>query len=1347
MSADKSSRNAPKGLKLVTVLPSPRRRRWSAWFVGPVRLLACVGVLLTHHRGNAQGAHFDYDFSGNLLLQTNENATPPQILGQPGMRIVIPGESTSFSVLVKDTPGVSYQWNFNSSAISGATADSLLLTNVSTNNEGLYSVMVSNGSGTVLSSSANLYIDANGDGLPDSWEIAHFGNLNQTATGDYDGDGVSNFQEFLDGTDPTNRASALYRIALVNDGGTVVLAPDQPAYAPGQVVTLTAYGSNAVPFHAWTGDVVTRSNSITVTMTTNLNLFAHFLPFTFTWTNTFAGEWNAPTNWTPNLSPSTNESVVLIVPVTITLNTDVSLVNVTFGAGNSGPELTGTGRLTIGGTGLWSAGTMSGAGATIVLPSASFTIANSTYIYLNGRTFENQATTTWSSGGIMGLNGGVITNDAGALFQLEIPATLNYEGGVPRFDNAGTFMTATNGTTAFNGVAFNNYGTVNILGGTLTMAGGGFYGGTTSVPDGATIDFAGGVFNSSADSVISGAGTFMVGGGTATFPGTVDVTGSNSFINGTANLTGNYTCVNNTPLTIAGGAVNFDGSGTVAPNILNLNGTLGGAQTVTVGDAMTWTGGTMDGSGRTIIPPGATLTIAGFTGYGGVYLTDRTLENGGTTVWGGGNMDMTGVITNDAGASFQVQNSAAFNYEGGAPRFDNAGTFLPAPAGTTSFYLPLNNYGAINLSAGSVLSLSGGAQTGTITVPAGATINYAGGTVNATAGSSITGAGSLWVSGGTANLAGTVNLTGSNSFTGGTANLTGNYTCVNNTLLNIAGGAANFDGGGTVAPNILNLNGTLGGAQTVTVGNTLNWTGGTMDGAGRTIVQPGAALNIAGFTGYGGVYLTDRTLENGGTAVWGGGNLDMTGVITNDPGASFQIQNPAAFNYEGGAPRFDNAGTFLPPPAGSAAMYIPFNNYGAINLSPGGMLSLSGGVQAGMITVPAGATINCAGGTVNATAGSSITGAGTLLVSGGTANLAGTVNVTGSNSFINGTANLTGNYTCANNTPLTIAGGTVNFDGSGKVAPNILNLNGTLGGAQTVTVGMTMNWTGGTMDGSGRTIIPPGAALNIAGFTGYGGVYLTDRTLENGGTTVWGGGNFDMSGVITNDAGASFQIQNSAVFNFEGGTPQFNNAGTFLTPTAKTVAFYGIPLKNSGTVNIQGGILMANAGYVSSMNAVLDCALGGTTPGTNYGQLQVPGVVTLNGTLNLILTNNYVPTTNDSFTVLSTGLRNGTFANFIYPSNTLSMLLSNTATAVIVSVTNVFAVPRPLLLPPQLSGSNVELTWTAVSNATYRVEFSADLNLLNWNSLPGDVTAVTNVAGKLDAVTATNRFYRIRVLP
>jgi len=51
--------------------------------------------------------------------------------------------------------------------------------------------------------------DIEGDNLPDVWELQYFGNLDQAADGDFDQDGSSNLEEYLDGTDPTANSSVL----------------------------------------------------------------------------------------------------------------------------------------------------------------------------------------------------------------------------------------------------------------------------------------------------------------------------------------------------------------------------------------------------------------------------------------------------------------------------------------------------------------------------------------------------------------------------------------------------------------------------------------------------------------------------------------------------------------------------------------------------------------------------------------------------------------------------------------------------------------------------------------------------------------------------------------------------------------------------------------------------------------------------------------------------------------------------------------------------------------------------------------------------------------------------------
>ena len=71
----------------------------------------------------------------------------------------------------------------------------------------------------------------------------------------------------------------------------------------------------------------------------------------------------------------------------------------------------------------------------------------------------------------------------------------------------------------------------------------------------------------------------------------------------------------------------------------------------------------------------------------------------------------------------------------------------------------------------------------------------------------------------------------------------------------------------------------------------------------------------------------------------------------------------------------------------------------------------------------------------------------------------------------------------------------------------------------------------------------------------------------------------------------------------------------------------------------------------------------------------------------------------------------------------------------------------PLILGITGAGTtNVVITWSALSNATYRVQFETNVTSSNWHSLLPDVTATGSTASNLDTNTPSQqRYYRVLV--
>jgi hypothetical protein len=118
--------------------------------------------------------------------------------------------------------------------------------------------------------------DDDGDGLTDSWEIFYFGTLNQNANGDYDSDGVTNMNEFLEGTNPNDKTSLRPRLTVNATNGLVDISPFASNYTTGASVVLTATPNAGYLFNGWAGATSSKTNPLALTLTSNTTVTAKF---------------------------------------------------------------------------------------------------------------------------------------------------------------------------------------------------------------------------------------------------------------------------------------------------------------------------------------------------------------------------------------------------------------------------------------------------------------------------------------------------------------------------------------------------------------------------------------------------------------------------------------------------------------------------------------------------------------------------------------------------------------------------------------------------------------------------------------------------------------------------------------------------------------------------------------------------------------------------------------------------------------------------------------------------------------------------------------------------------------
>ena len=171
---------------------------------------------------------------------------------------------------------MTYAWAHNGNPLAGVTRDTYFIPAVSATDLGTYTLTVSDGVTTVNSAPLTLALDEDDDGIADTWEQSHFGNLDQREWQDFDGDGVNNLREFEDGTDPTGNTSVFFTLDVqANRSGSIGVSPSGHKQSIGSSVTLTPQGTSGV-FREWGGDATGSAVPFDLTMNGNKSVTATF---------------------------------------------------------------------------------------------------------------------------------------------------------------------------------------------------------------------------------------------------------------------------------------------------------------------------------------------------------------------------------------------------------------------------------------------------------------------------------------------------------------------------------------------------------------------------------------------------------------------------------------------------------------------------------------------------------------------------------------------------------------------------------------------------------------------------------------------------------------------------------------------------------------------------------------------------------------------------------------------------------------------------------------------------------------------------------------------------------------
>src|SRR5262249_35503229 len=148
---------------------------------------------------------------------------------------------------------------------------------------------------------------------------------------------------------------------------------------------------------------------------------------------------------------------------------------------------------------------------------------------------------------------------------------------------------------------------------------------------------------------------------------------------------------------------------------------------ITVSGLLTWTGGTMEGSGATDAQGGLQIT-ANYQALGRVLNNAAAATLGGSGyLYFGTSASEAGGLNNLAGATFDIGGDASLYPYHGDAALNNYGTLeKSAGTGASTIGIALNSSGSVLVQSGTLSLGGGGSASGSFSVSGGATLAFGG---------------------------------------------------------------------------------------------------------------------------------------------------------------------------------------------------------------------------------------------------------------------------------------------------------------------------------------------------------------------------------------------------------------------------------------------------------------------------------------------------------------------------------------------------------------------------------------------------------------------------------------------